>query len=288
MNKFNIRSTFDILNEHINQLCHELTEADIKKATFYELPDIKKQDEETAPTNITVKKIEGEKALSKCLDAYSDLYLNDRESGKLLQRFPGLLLVNDPKEVIKSRVNAVNLAKENFKNAILEISNNDARFEAVHSAVPNLMTLAAYRKIHSESTAPYSVRFTWMKKHATRVLSKELAMEMLNRSSLYSNPRMIDQEKWQQLVEQEKYRVSSLSENAKLRIRRPTRVTPEVNVRYTAQNRYHVSAALPFILFNPHPDTKLGELSHFTQKDDHPRKREYNFLVDRIYLERFE
>ncbi|MEJ6476264.1 DNA replication terminus site-binding protein [Pseudoalteromonas piscicida] len=288
MNKFNIRSTFDILTSHINQLCEELKSADVKKATFYELPEVKKIDEELAPTQINVTKIDGEIALKKCLDAYQDIFLNNRESGKLLQRFPGLILVNDPKDSIKSRINEVNLAKENFKNTILEITNNDARFEAVHNAVPNLMTLAAYRKIHSESETPFSVRFTWMKKHATKVLTKEAALEMLNRSSHYSNPRMIDQEKWQQLVEQEKYRVSSLTENSKLRIRRPTRVTPEVNIRYTAKNRYHVSAALPFILLNPHPDTKLGELNNFVEKDNHPRKREYNFLVDRIYLERFD
>ncbi|RXF00238.1 DNA replication terminus site-binding protein [Pseudoalteromonas sp. PS5] len=286
MNKFNIRSTFDVLIHHIDQLCHELQHSEIIKANFYELPAVKKQDEEIAPKQIPILKLDGEDAKKKCINSFRDIFLSGRESGKLLQRFPGLLLVNDPRDTIKSRVAEVNLAKENFKNTILEISNNDARFEAVHNAVPDLITLAAYRKIHCESEPPFSVRFTWMKKHATRVLTKDAALQMLNRSSIYSNPRMIDQEKWKQLVEQEKYRVSSLSESAKLRIRRPTRVTPEVNVRYTASNRYHVSAALPFILLNPHPDTKIGELSNFIEKDDHPRKREYNFLVDRIYLER--
>jgi len=56
-------------------------------------------------------------------------------------------------------------------------------------------------------------------------------------------------------------------------------------VRYTAQNRYHVSAALPFILINPQPDVKFGELSSYQKPLSHPRKREYDFLVDRLYLE---
>ncbi|WP_218108082.1 DNA replication terminus site-binding protein, partial [Photobacterium damselae] len=66
----------------------------------------------------------------------------------------------------------VNNAKAAFKNCILAIDNNDARFEAVHNAMPNLITLAAYRKIHSESESPFSVRFTWMHKHATKTLTK--------------------------------------------------------------------------------------------------------------------
>lgn len=287
MSTFAIRSTFDILNTHIDQLVAEIKVADIKKASFYALPKATKEDEKAAPEQITVKKYEGETALKFCLQAYQDLFLQDKESGKLVQRYPGLLLINDRKDIIKSRLQAVNKAKDDFKKAILEIENNDARFEAVHAAVPDLMTLAAYRKIHYESETPYSVRFTWMKKHATKVLSKKVALDMLNRSSNYANPRMIDQEQWLQLVEKEKYRVASLAEDTKLRIRRPTRVTPEVNVRFSAQNRYHVSAALPFIILNPNPETKLGELSNYNQKDSHPRKREYNFLVDRIYLERF-
>ena len=171
------------------------------------------------------------------------------------------------------------------KNSVIAIDNNDARFEAVHNAVPNLITLAAYRKIHFETESPYSVRFTWMHKHATKTLTKKMALAMLDKSASYSNPRMIDQHSWQALVAQEQSRVASLGDKEKLRIRRPTRVSPQVNVRYTVQNRYHVSAALPFILINPEPDVKLGTLSDYQKPESHPRKREYDFLVDRLYLE---
>ena len=77
----------------------------------------------------------------------------------------------------------------------MAIDNNDARFEAVHNAVPNLITLAAYRKIHFQSESPFSVRFTWMHKHATKTLTKKMALEMLDKSAGYRNPRMIDQQK---------------------------------------------------------------------------------------------
>lgn len=283
---FSIRSHFDYLHEQISLFCNELAEADIVSADYYQLPLITKEDENKAPESIHVEKISGTSALNKAINAYKDLYLDKKISGKIIQRHPGLITVNDKNLHIQSRLKEVNKAKNDFKNLILSIENNDARFDAVHSAIPNLVTLAAYRKIHSEIADPYSVRFTWMTKHAIRTLSKDTALKMLNNSSNYTNPRMIDQQSWISLVETEKLRISNLNEKSKLRIRRPTRVSPEVNIRFTAENRYHVSAALPFILFNPGKNTKLGTLTNYEKVENHPRKRAYNFLVDRIYLEK--
>ncbi|MBD1584670.1 DNA replication terminus site-binding protein [Pseudoalteromonas sp. S16_S37] len=286
--KFSIRSQFDLLFEQLSLFCDEVRNADIVNAIYFQLPEITKELEDKAPTSVHVSKLRGEEALKKIVGAYLDLFVDKKASSKVMQRHPGLLSINDPTGHLISRLNNVNDAKQKFKDLVLEIPNNDARFEAVHSAVPSLITLASYRKIHSENAVPYSVRFTWMTKHATRTLSKEAALDMLSRSSNYSNPRMIDQQSWQTLVEQEKLRVSSLGDKSKLRIRRPTRVSPEVNVRFSTQKRYHVSAALPFVLFNPHPETKLGDLPHYQKTENHPRKRAYNFLVDRIYLEKVE
>ena len=49
-----------------------------------------------------------------------------------------------------------------------------------------------------------------------------------------------------------------------------------------------MSAALPFILINPEPDVKLGILPDYKKPEAHPRKREYDFLVDRLYLEQVD
>ncbi|TMO62966.1 DNA replication terminus site-binding protein [Pseudoalteromonas aurantia] len=285
-NQFKLKAHFDHLMELTSLFCVELKQSDVISADYYQLPNITKESEEKAPEKIQVQKITGSKAIDKIALAYKDIFLDEKISGKVLLRHPGIILINDETNTLQARLKEVNKAKEDFKNAILQIENNDARFEAVHSAIPNLMTLAAYRKIHSELGEPYSVRFTWMTKHATRTLTKDAALEMLSKSSNYNNPRMIDQESWLSLVQKEKVRVANLPEKSKLRIRRPTRVSPEVNVRFTAENRYHVSAALPFILFNPSKNTKIGTLRHYEKVENHPRKREYNFLVDRIYLEK--
>ncbi|MBH0015843.1 DNA replication terminus site-binding protein [Pseudoalteromonas sp. APC 3358] len=287
--KVQIRSQFDLMNELTLRLIEELKECEFSKAEYYQLPDVSSFDESKVPESILVSKITGVPAQKAILNSFSDMYKKSGLSSRVLKRHPGLLVIkNADKHALNNRIAQVNKAKATFKECILAIDSNDARFEAVHNAIPNLITLAAYRKIHSESESPFSVRFTWMHKHATKTLTKKMALEMLDKSASYRNPRMIDQQKWQSLVAQEQLRVASLGEKEKLRIRRPTRVSPQVNVRYTAQNRYHVSAALPFILINPEPDVKLGILPDYQKPETHPRKREYDFLVDRLYLEQVE
>ena len=286
VSKIKIRSQFDLMSELTSLLIDELKQCEYSKAEYYKLPEVLTSEENNVPQSIPVSKLTGDNAQRAILNSFNDMYTKSGLSSRVLKRHPGLLVIkNANKQALNDRINQVNKAKAAFKECILSIDNNDARFEAVHNAVPNLITLAAYRKIHSESESPFSVRFTWMHKHATKTLTKKMALEMLSKSAGYTYPRMIDQQKWQSLVAQEQMRIASLGEKEKLRIRRPTRVSPQVNIRYTAQNRYHVSAALPFILINPEPDVKIGTLPDYEKPDSHPRKRDYDFLVDRLYLE---
>ncbi|MCQ8878290.1 DNA replication terminus site-binding protein [Pseudoalteromonas shioyasakiensis] len=286
VSKVQIRSQFDLLSDLTNLFVEDLESYEYSKAECYQLPEVDSKDEKIIPHTIEVSQQTGAIAHKSILNAYKDIYKKEGLSSRILKRHPGLLVLkNANKESLIARIQQLNKAKAAFKECILAIDNNDARFEAVHNAIPNLITLAAYRKVHFEHESPFSVRFTWMHKHATKTLTKKMALAMLEKSAGYSNPRMIDQQSWQSLVAQEQLRVASLGDTEKLRIRRPTRVSPQVNVRYTAQNRYHVSAALPFILINPEPDVKLGTLPNYLKPDTHPRKREYDFLVDRLYLE---
>lgn len=287
--KVQIRSQFDLMNDLTSLMIDDLRDCEYSKAEYYQLPDVSSTDEAIVPEEIKVNKLTGELAHRAILNSFTDIYKKDSLSSRVLKRHPGILVIkNADVTALTSRIQQVNKAKAAFKECVLAIDNNDARFEAVHNAVPNLITLAAYRKIHAQSESPFSVRFTWMHKHATKTLTKKMALEMLDKSAGYRNPRMIDQQKWQSLVAQEQLRVASLGEKEKLRIRRPTRVSPQVNVRYTAENRYHVSAALPFILINPQPDVKLGTLPNYQKPESHPRKKEYDFLVDRLYLEQVD
>ncbi len=285
--KFNLRSHFDLIAELTQNFTDELQKQELHYCRYFALPPVKSTEENTVPQHIPSIQYKGIDALKKGIDSFHDYFRDDEISGRVLQRHPGIMVVNgDEKHSLVGHIEQLNKAKEEFKKLVLTIENSDARFEAVHAAIPGLVTLALYRKIHFETQVPYSLRFTWMHKHATKMLTREQAMEMLDGSARYNNPRMIDQASWLALVQREKARIASLKSGEKLRIRRPTRVSPQVNVRFSATHRYHVSAALPFILFTREPNIKFGDLPDYHKPVDDPRKKVSSYLVERLYLEK--
>ena len=283
-----LRANFDLCNSYINELQQLLNDIPFSYACYSTLPIIKEGEELSPDDEISVSnKFDGE-ALSAITSSLCDFMKQESVHTKVARRHPGILkLPYSSSEVIVPYLDKINELKTQFKKLVLTIDNNDARFEAVHSAVPGIITLSYYRQIHFSYDDVYSLRFTWMRKHSTKSLTKQLALDMLERSSHYSNPRMIDQQKWAQLVAQEKLRVSSLSASDKIKIRRPIRVTPELNVRLGNTQRYHVSGALPFFVFSDNKDLKIGELQSYQPKDD-PRKRDSEYLVERLYLTKDE
>jgi DNA replication terminus site-binding protein len=282
-----ICATFNLLQDHIDLLINEIKESEIVYCKFYNLPETKSIDDKIAPTSIDVKKKQGEEALQQCCNAFKDIFKKNTISGKVLTRFPGIIALNSNEpEAITARISKINNLKDEFKAYILQMPNNDARFELVHKLIPNLITLAAYRHIHYESNSPYSIRFTWMNKHSIKLLSKQEALNMLDNSEIYGQSNAINSQKWSEIVKKEKINIASLAEDEKLRIRRPTRVSPQINVRYSAKDRYHVSAALPFIVINPESDLIFGELNRYEKNEDDPRKKEYEYLVQRLYLQK--
>lgn len=285
---FELRSHYQLINDYLTELKSVLREAEIKKCVFYQLPVPNKKDELLAPKFIPVEQHNDQQALNlaiNCLDAFKK---QPNESGKLAMRYPAVIVIAKAhQQQICSYIDKINTLKQEFKKLVLTYSNSNARFEAVHQAVPGLLTLAFYRQLHYETNDPYSVRFTWMHKHSTKTLSKKAALDLLEKSSGYTNPRMIDQTQWLKLIEQEKRRLGSLSNSTKLKIRRPTRVTPEVNVRFAREQRYHVSAAMPFFLFSDNESVKIGELKNYQAKND-TRKQQVDYLINRLYLTKSE
>ncbi|WP_091980809.1 DNA replication terminus site-binding protein [Pseudoalteromonas denitrificans] len=285
--KFNVRTQFENVTSLINQLIIEISQQKLIYARYYQLPEMTAQDENKSVKEISVNAFSGNIAFDKCCAAFNDFYKKNNLSGRIIKRHPGIIALESKKpELIESRIKQINSAKNELKKIIVNAGNNDARFDLVHSAVPNLITLCAYRNIHFESQSPYSIRFTWMNKHSIKLLSKSDALSLLNNSETFGNSKVIDLLAWQQLVQKEKLNIASIKDSEKLRIRRPTRVSPQVNIRYDAKNRYHVSAALPFILINPEENVKYGTLKNYIKPEHHPRKKQTHYLIERLYLEK--
>ncbi len=281
-----IRNQFDNLYALIKKFVAELKQQKLHSVRYFQLPEVLSVQENTLDESIEVTEYFNNEAFIKCCDAFLDLFKKDEISTKVMKRHPGIIVVNSAEaETLIKTIELVNVAKKKFKNTILNLGNNDKKFEIVHKAIPQLITLAAYRNIHYEINAPYSVRFTWMNKHSIKLLTKKDALKLLDNSYQYGQSNIFKDSSWHELVNKEILRITELSDKTKLRIRRPTRVSPQVNVRFNAKSRYHVSAALPFIIINASPDIKLGTLKNYCKKSKDPRKVESNFLIERLYME---
>lgn len=285
--KFEIRSQFDNIENLIDQLIIELKQQELIYCSYYQLPEVSPDTESQFNEEISVTALNSDQAFKKCCDSFKDFYKRTELSGRVLKRHPGIIAIkSEQPDLIIQRIKQINEAKHKLKNIIIDSGNNDARFELVHSAVPNLITLCAYRNIHYETQSPYSIRFTWMNKHSIKLLSKSEALTLLDNSEIFGSTNKISSQSWHDIIQKEKLNVLSLKDDEKLRIRRPTRVSPQVNIRYDANNRYHVSAALPFIIINPDSEVKFGVLKDYIKKNNHPRKKQNHYLIERLYLEK--
>lgn len=285
MNKhFQLRTLFDQTTTLIIELKHALREAEVAFCHYYQLPKPTVLDEKVVADRIDVIPFQSQQAFECCLSAFDDVFKKPSLSGKVLTRHPGVIGIRGSNSEIRDLLNAINQLKHRFKQLVLSEKNKDDRFELVHSAVPNLITLAFYRQLHFEQRIPFSLRFTWMHKHSIQYLSTDSAKNLLLEAQQSTVLPDCDLQNWQKMIAQELYRISHLPSNHKLRIRRPIRVSPQVNIRFSASDRYHVSAALPFILFNAEQIEKVGELPNYTKKAD-PRQKKSHYLIERLFLE---
>lgn len=282
--KFQIRSLFDLTCTQIKLFQEFLADSDVNFCHYYQLPKIEADNNNVVFDKIDVSPLQGEQAKKLAINSFNDFIKSADENGKVLHRHPSIIsLPSNLAQEASLLIDQINHSKAEFKKLVLTIPNKDARFEAVHSAIPNLVTLAFYRKIHYELSTPFSVRFTWMHKHSIKTLSKQDALDLLSNSAIYGAQNNINADQWLKMVELEKTRISSAKQ--KLRIRRPIKVSPQVNVRFSANNRYHVSAALPFIIFEPLSNIKLGTLPNYDSNKSDSRAKKSDYLIDRLYLE---
>jgi DNA replication terminus site-binding protein len=285
MNKrFLLRAHFDTCNQLVAELQEALKNADLEFCHYYLLPKIKEEAHHSPPTNIEVQPFKEMEALNLCLSAYNDWFKQPRFSGKLLTRHPAVIGIKGVDQKIEALILAINAEKHAFKQIVLSEKTKDARFELVHSTIPNLITLAFYRQLFFEKRPAYSLRFTWMHKHSIQHLNVKQALAFLQNNQSQKPLITEDKADWNVMLEKEKQRIINLSDDHKLRIRRPIRVSPQVNVRFSASDRYHVSAALPFILFNAEHTEKVGQLKNYVKKAD-ARQKKSRYLIERLFLE---
>lgn len=167
----------------------------------------------------------------------------------------------------------------------------DEKFELVHGALPGVITLQVYRKLTLLTGELHSLGFTWADKQSISRLSREQVLEMLERSRRYV-PALSSNEEWSKMVDQEVYDIRRLPADVQLRIRRPVKTHPMINLLWQdrAPRKQQLKASLPLLLCSDTQPavTHLGHYPPKLRQARRDRKIGGEAIIERLHLYRYQ
>ena len=174
-----------------------------------------------------------------------------------------------------------------FKALVQAAGGRDEKFELVHGALPGVITLQVYRKLTWLQGDLHSLGFTWADKQSISRLSREQVLEMLERSRRYV-PALFDNEEWSKMVDQEVYDIRRLPADAALRIRRPVKTHPMINLLWQDREprKQQIKASLPLLLCSDTQPavTHLGHYQPKLRQARRDRKIGGDPIIERLHL----
>ncbi|MGL5452959.1 MAG: DNA replication terminus site-binding protein [Aeromonas sp.] len=268
-----LRQQMETIEGALDQLAHLLAELDLQEAHVYPLPAVPQGEEHDPIEHIEVGYLQGDAALAATLAAYKDHSARHGCSTKATHRLPGWLrFPATAAPLIAPLVAQINQHKQDFKALVLQAGGRDEKFDLVHTALPGVITLQVYRKLTSLTGELQSLGFTWADKQTINRLTREQVLEMLERSRRYI-PAMSNNDQWNHMLDLEVYDIRRLPVDAQLRIRRPVKTHPMINLRWQSQlpRKQQIKASLPLLLC---ADTSpsVTHLGHYPPKRRQPRR----------------
>ncbi|PSJ47929.1 DNA replication terminus site-binding protein [Zobellella endophytica] len=262
-----LRHTFSELDAAMTALAgiiHEAAPGTPLTACCFPLPNVATGQEHEPVTRIPVARLDGGAAVAASLDGYRQWYIRPECSAKASFRLPGyLLLPAAARPLLQPQVEQINRLKQQFRAQVQEAEGRDKKFALVHDTLPGLITLQVYRQLVLLPRAASRLGFTWANKQIIQKVDKDRLVQQLTESRL-SPPPLTDAQTWLQCVDREIYDVKRLPPGVELRLRRPVKTHPMVNVRWCEEikpRQQQVKAHLPLLLCQDKPPalTPLGD-----------------------------
>lgn len=205
-----MRTLTDIMNS-ITELTNAATEYTQKLqpdfTSITELPCYSKQDEMSGIYHSSVEAIESDDPLKSFSNALNKMFVEGDQSSRILQRWSGVLIYNEPHHELAELIGALNKEKEAFKTFVNQISKKaknqteqqdaishqleaersvacastlrDKKWELVHSTFSMLVTLYVYRQIQVIEGPVSAAYFSWLRAQNTTRLTKDELLKRL-------------------------------------------------------------------------------------------------------------
>ncbi|HHQ4574524.1 DNA replication terminus site-binding protein [Aeromonas hydrophila] len=283
-----LRQQMERLEQALDSLAAQLEQLELLEAHVYPLPAVPQGQEHEPIEQIEVGYLGEEAALAATLSAYRDHSARPGCSTKATHRLPGWLRFPAAcAPLLRPLIDEVNECKLAFKALVQQAGGRDEKFELVHRALPGVITLQVYRKLTWLQGELHSLGFTWADKQSISRLSREQVLEMLERSRRYI-PALSNNEEWSKMVDQEVYDIRRLPADAELRIRRPVKTHPMINLLWQDREprKQQLKASLPLLLCSDTQPavTHLGHYPPKLRQARRDRKIVGEPIIERLHL----
>ncbi|BDC81693.1 DNA replication terminus site-binding protein [Aeromonas hydrophila] len=283
-----LRQQMERLEQALDNLAAQLEQLELLEAHVYPLPAVPQGQEHEPIEQIEVGYLGEEAALAATLSAYRDHSARPGCSTKATHRLPGWLRFPAAcAPLLRPLIDEVNECKLAFKALVQQAGGRDEKFELVHRALPGVITLQVYRKLTWLQGELHSLGFTWADKQSISRLSREQVLEMLERSRRYI-PALSNNEEWSKMVDQEVYDIRRLPADAELRIRRPVKTHPMINLLWQDREprKQQLKASLPLLLCSDTQPavTHLGHYPPKLRQARRDRKIGGEPIIERLHL----
>lgn len=265
-----------------NSFCH----TDYIACYYYSLPPMLSSFEKQMIEKIPVIRYEGKKAVYLSSAAFIKFFIMPDWSSKMSQRYPGVIQFSvKHSETIGKLLSDINESKKELCQTIDLIPTQRAKRAAMDGLMSNSSTKAILRLIsilHDDFDDLSKVTFHWNHRPNVRKISVSSAISQLE--LMKNKPEgNCAKEIWKRKVELSIDKLNNLPMDHSLRIKRPTKAQPMVNIRSETLGWMQYTAALPIVIFS---DKKI-DYEHLIAYDSLYRRtiRNDSILGDEPYIE---
>ena len=272
--KIEIISQMDAINENLHSLSRLLHDSKLHFGRTYQLPQYKRNRETVDVKNLEIERVrDGYDAVNAACSTFGKFYCQEGKSRKAVLRTPGLIVVDSSYEEINGIVTSINDAKSKIEEAVKGYSDDsEERHKLVHNLYPELNTIQLYRRINLLDPSNGHLKqagFSWSCRPSVVKITKEQVITKLNYHLAKPFGRfnhISSLAHWQRLVEQEIALVESLPDDLALRLKRPTKLFPLINLKLDEGKTKQLNASMPLLVCQKEPVQKIKDLKDYERK----------------------
>jgi DNA replication terminus site-binding protein len=257
MNKIEIDEEFYLcwskLRANLLDLQHKILHSSPSACFYYSLPPMMARFENHVIEQIKCTTYSNKKALFLCSSSLGKFYIMPEWSSKMAQRYPGVVQISlSQLSELENKIIECNVAKKELLELLSKLPNQRMKRATMDKLMNNSSTKAIVRhivQIADNKNKITKVTFHWNHRPNVRKITRLAVISQLE-DMKGKTQGGIEKKIWHRKIDISINKIMSLPMGTSLRIKRPTKAQPMVNVHSDETGWMQYSASLPLIIFS--------------------------------------